>query len=128
KRAAKLKALLFKYGEIHSAKVRPIYQSEAGGRNKKIVGYTSDLADYMKRTFGVEMVFHFKGDKPPYGYTLIDHSKKTVMKGSAVMKLGQLQELGTDAGKENELSVESSAPTLKPIGRAAGLLSNFGGG
>src|SRR5699024_1672994 len=113
KRAAKLKALLFKYGQIHSGELRPVYQSEAGGRNKKIVGYSSDLADHMKRIFGVEMVFHFTGDKPPYGYTLIDHSEKTVMKGSAVMKLGLLQDIGHSAESENDLSIESSESTMK---------------
>src|SRR5699024_8079371 len=128
KRVAKLKALLHKYGKIHSGELRAVYQSEAGGRNKKIVGYSSDLADYMKRTFGVEMVFHFTGDKPPYGYTLIDHSEKTVMKGSAVMKLGLLQDIGYSAESENDLSVEPSEPTMKPVESAASLLSQFGGG
>lgn len=127
KRAVKLKALLSKYGKIHSAEIRPVYQSEAGGRNKKIIGYSSDLADYMRSAFGVEMVFHFTDNQPPYGYTLIDHSEKTVMKGSAVMKLNQLQGI-YNAPNEDLISMETSEPILRPMEGIPHLLSHFGGG
>jgi len=41
----------------------------------------------VKKKTGAELVFHSKDNKTPYGYTIIDHSRKSVMKGSAVMQL-----------------------------------------
>ena len=41
----------------------------------------------VKKKTGAELVFHSKDNKMPYGYTIIDHADKTVMKGSAVMQL-----------------------------------------
>lgn len=41
----------------------------------------------VKKKTGAELVFHSKDNKMPYGYTIIDHSGKAVMKGSEVMPL-----------------------------------------
>lgn len=41
----------------------------------------------VKKKTGAELVFHSKDSEVPYGYTIIDHSRKTVMKGSEVMHL-----------------------------------------
>ncbi|UZS00002.1 relaxase/mobilization nuclease domain-containing protein [Chondrinema litorale] len=50
-----------------------------------------ELVDFMKKKFGIDIVFHSaKGQDKPYGYTIIDHSKKEVIKGSQVMKLSLL--------------------------------------
>jgi hypothetical protein len=70
KRVKQLKALLAKY--------RP-------GLEEK------ELRALLQTRFGVELVFHqAKGKDTPYGYTLIDHAKKQVLKGSQVMKLSEL--------------------------------------
>ncbi|MEH3115737.1 relaxase/mobilization nuclease domain-containing protein [Pedobacter terrae] len=51
---------------------------------------TSELQEFSrvaKNRTGAELIFHSKDSEIPYGYTLIDHSRKTVMKGSEVMHL-----------------------------------------
>ena len=50
-----------------------------------------ELKALLQTKFGVELVFHqAKGKDTPYGYTLIDHARKQVLKGSQVMKLSEL--------------------------------------
>ncbi|WP_230145095.1 MULTISPECIES: relaxase/mobilization nuclease domain-containing protein [unclassified Pedobacter] len=46
-----------------------------------------DFSIMVKKKTGAELIFHSKDNKIPYGYTIIDHSCKTVMKGSEVMHL-----------------------------------------
>ncbi|MDQ0965421.1 uncharacterized DUF497 family protein [Flavobacterium sp. W4I14] len=41
----------------------------------------------VKKKTGAELIFHSKDNKIPYGYTIIDHPGKSVMKGSEVMHL-----------------------------------------
>lgn len=41
----------------------------------------------VKKKTGAELVFHSKDSEVPNGYTIIDHSSKTVMKGSEAMHL-----------------------------------------
>jgi hypothetical protein len=66
--------------------------------HKYSVGLSEDkLAALMKEKFGVGLVFHRKaGMERPYGYTVIDHTSKTVFKGSQLMKLGELISAGQD--------------------------------
>ena len=50
-----------------------------------------ELQKLMKDKFGVDLVFHTgKGHTTPYGYTIIDHANKSVLKGSEVMDLKQI--------------------------------------
>ena len=41
------------------------------------------------------MIYHASGDKPPYGYTIIDHATKMVVKGGEVMSLKELLDIPT---------------------------------
>src|SRR5690606_7034811 len=50
-------------------------------------GYTSALADFLREKFGLHVIFLGKGEKPPYGYTLIDHAGKAIYKGGEIMPL-----------------------------------------
>ena len=48
-----------------------------------------ELRSMMKKKFGIDLIFHGSKDKP-YGYTIIDHQNKTVLKGGEVLKLKEL--------------------------------------
>lgn len=78
-RKIQLKAWFHKYAAAHDTTLEK-------GRK----GYQSEFAAVMKVKFGVELVFHASGDKPPYGYSVIDHSGKNVFKGGEIMPLKEL--------------------------------------
>jgi len=69
KRRKQLRAILLKYRDMTANK--------------------EELRSMMKQKFGIDLVFHGSKDKP-YGYTIIDHQNKTVLKGSEVLKLKEL--------------------------------------
>jgi hypothetical protein len=65
--------------------------------------YQSAFSAYMKETLGIELMFHASGDKPPYGYTVIDHAKRYVFKGGDIMPLKELLGIKTDVAGEAEI-------------------------
>ena len=69
KRQRQLRAILLKYRDMSADK--------------------EELKSTMKQKFGIDLIFHGSKDKP-YGYTIIDHQSKTVLKGSEVLKLKEL--------------------------------------
>ena len=69
RRRKQLRAILLKYRDMTADK--------------------EELHQLMKQKFGVDLVFHGSKDKP-YGYTIIDHQSKTVLKGGDVLKLKDL--------------------------------------
>lgn len=77
-RIRQIRAIIEKYRASHNPSV---YRTE--------IGYTSTLATFLQEKFGLQVSFHGKGDKPPYGYTLIDHSGKAVYKGGDIMPLAE---------------------------------------
>lgn len=78
-RIRQIRAIIEKYRMIHNPS---LYRTETG--------YTSALATFLQQKFGLQLLFHSKGDKPPYGYTMIDHSGKAVYKGGEIMPLAEL--------------------------------------
>jgi len=51
----------------------------------------SQFQNFMRENFGVEVIFHTAaGQTAPYGYTVIDHTHKLVMKGGEIMPLEAL--------------------------------------
>jgi len=102
KRQLQLKAIFSKYSQIHSPKPLPIYEKLPGGGNGKTISYGSELSNYLKTTFGIQLLYHFSKDKPPYGYTIIDHADKEVFKGSEVMKLKEMIDLELESNKHSE--------------------------
>ncbi len=78
-RKFQLKAFFCKYAAAYDT-----------GIDKKHGVYTSAFAACLKEKFGIELVFHASGDKPPYGYTVIDHAEKQVFKGGEIMALKEL--------------------------------------
>ena len=78
-RKTQLKALFHKYAAVYSTSL-----------NKERTAYASEFSARLKEKFGIDLVFHASGDKPPYGYTIIDHATKTVFKGGEIMPLKEL--------------------------------------
>ena len=78
------------------------YQDKA--RNRQLRAYLKKYRDVcankeelqkeMKKSFGVDVVFFGKKDKP-YGYMLIDHANKTVIHGARVLAVEELLDFAT---------------------------------
>ncbi|MCY0979265.1 relaxase/mobilization nuclease domain-containing protein [Chryseobacterium wangxinyae] len=107
KRAKQIKAILSKYKELYSNKVFKVedkrYQESMlpkenlreNDSNMKIA-FESELQKKLKDVFGIDMVFHQKEDKNPFGYTVIDHKTGKVYKGSDIMKINEVFEFTSD--------------------------------
>jgi len=92
KRKEQLKQIFEKYKPITDSRIQAIREDLPGGEKGKVIGYTSELSEKLSSSFGLQFVFHFKGDKPPYGYTILDHSTKEVFKGGDIMSLTKFME------------------------------------
>nr|WP_181718655.1 relaxase/mobilization nuclease domain-containing protein [Pedobacter sp.]QJS06234.1 relaxase/mobilization nuclease [Pedobacter sp.] len=88
-RIFQLREIIEKYKATANSEIRPVYEPNKNFELKKLQGYTSDLAELLKQKFRIDIIFHGKNGMQPYGYTLIDHSKRTVFKGGDVMPLSR---------------------------------------
>lgn len=100
-RRAQLKAIFHKY--------QPEYDTSLVAGNKI---FRSDFSQFLHEQFGLELVFHASGDKPPYGYTVIDHSQQRVFKGSELMKLSEMLGTVTEPQALQRTAAEQSAKKL----------------
>lgn len=89
KRLEQLGAIIEKYRPDFNPELFPETSKLAGGGVGKTTGYNSELAGMLQRDFGLQIFFHAKDGKLPYGYTVIDHAKKAVYKGGALMPLSE---------------------------------------
>lgn len=91
-RMSQLKTLFHKYASLYSPELKWEGKPLPGGGNSTKEGrLASEFSNYMKAKFGVELIFHRKGDhERPYGYSVIDHSHKQVYKGGQIMGLDDL--------------------------------------
>jgi hypothetical protein len=109
KKAKQIKAILSKYKELYSNKVfkvednrkneavLPKEKTTDGGNDSKMkTAFESELQKKLKDVFGIDMVFHHKEDKNPFGYTVIDHKTGEVYKGSDIMKMNEVFEFTSD--------------------------------
>lgn len=101
-RLSQIRAIFHRYKFIHDPSVRTLYRANPGGERTIDVGYTSDLAELFKSKFGIQILFHGKPGKPPYGYTVIDHACRNIYKGGDLMPLLEF------------ISVNNSDKTLEP--------------
>ncbi len=111
KRVNQLKAWLLKYRDICASK--------------------EELQEIMKKKFGIDLVF-FGGKDNPRGYFVVDHPKKQVTKGSAVMKLSALLQFETaeEKMKRVEAFVDAqleSNPRMTPLELGELLKKHYGG-
>ena len=89
KRLEQLRAIIEKYRPDFNPELFPETSKLAGGGEGKTTGYNSELAGMLQRDFGLQIFFHAKDGKQPYGYTVIDHAKKAVYKGGDLMPLAE---------------------------------------
>ena len=89
KRLEQLRAIIEKYRPDYNPALFPETSKLAGGGEGKTTGYNSELAGMLQRDFGLQIFFHAKDGKQPYGYTVIDHAKKAVYKGGDLMPLAE---------------------------------------
>ena len=61
------------------------------------VKHRPDFKEYLSDTHQVELTFHAAEGKQPYGYSIIDHGQKQVLKGSEVMPLKELLAVHTES-------------------------------
>lgn len=102
-RLSQIRAIFHRYKLAHDPSVRTLYQENPGGERTFDVGYTSNLAELFKSKFGIQIHFHGKAGKPPYGYTVIDHACRSIYKGGDLMPLSEF------------ISANNSDKTLKPV-------------
>jgi len=119
-RRQQLKQIFEKYRTITDAKAYPIMEKLSGGGQGRVLGYSSLLCEKISSSFGLQFVFHYKDNKPPYGYTIIDHSGKNVFKGSEIMVLGKFMEMPSGAqadriaGENPDIKIVSSQSHFAP--------------
>ncbi len=91
--------LILKYKEKYSSHL--INTSYANNPSAERT-YSSALTQSLFKNEGLQFrFFTSKGHDQPYGYIIIDHNNKCVLKGSEVMNLGQLiGKIQEDKGKE----------------------------
>lgn len=102
RRIRQIRAIFSKYRQLYSNKVFRVddYRKQEAmlpieklkDHWKPEIEYESELQKKLRDSFGIDIVFHHKDDRMPFGYTLIDHKTATVYKGSEIMKMGELFE------------------------------------
>lgn len=68
-----------------------------------------ELAEVMRKKFGIELVFFGKSDSP-YGYMIIDHNKKSVINGGRIYPIKELLDFST--ADERFSRIEAQIDTL----------------
>jgi hypothetical protein len=117
-RLAQLRAITERYRASHDPSAIPVSPPLPGGKAVKSTGYNSELADMLASMIGVQVLFHGQPGKPPYGYTLIDHAKKTVYKGRELMPIAEFIMPAESRLTESEQPVPETAEpnvTISPI-------------
>jgi hypothetical protein len=99
-RISQLRAIIEKYRLKVNPSIYTVTHDLPGGKTKILIGYSSKLAEMLKAKFGVQIQFHAKDDKPPYGYTILDHAQKAVFKGGEVMSLKEFTDPLQPGAKE----------------------------
>ena len=72
---------------------------------------------------GAELVFHAKDERQPYGYTIIDHASKSVLKGSEVMPIREIMKSIEKTDQGAALPMEYRISFADPRAEADYLLS-----
>jgi len=113
KRIKQIKAFIDKYKDLYSNKVFKVIDDrvQQGLYERNIlpqepippkIEYVSELQEKLRQIFGIDIVFHFKDDKQPFGYTLIDNKNQQVYKGSEIVKMKDIFDFTEDSVDKKE--------------------------
>lgn len=95
KRVAQVKQLFEKYKSGYDTSLKWVGEKRPGRTASSSQGkYTSIFAEHMKKKFGLELVYHRSKNKNVYSYTIFDHNKRQVYKGSEILDLKHLLQSG----------------------------------
>jgi len=111
-RLAQLRAVFAKYRSQYDPAIVHVPAQLPGNRPSAPSGYTSAMAQMLSGKFGVQIIFHGKDGKPPYGYTVIDHSRKMVYKGKDLMPLAEFIAPSQDISEISD-KADRTEPTEK---------------
>jgi hypothetical protein len=104
-RISEVRAIFNKYAQQYSTALSLEKIALPSGIDKPGTQFVSDFSEYLKQKHGLVLIFHSSAQKPPYGYSVIDHSGKAVYKGSEIIPLKALLAIEAKTGnreKENE--------------------------
>lgn len=77
------RALHFKSNEC-----QPMHKRGYNGGQGKLIGFRSDLSDFLKDEYQIEVCYHFSGNEIS-GFTLLDHKNKHVFSGEEIIQLNR---------------------------------------
>lgn len=96
---SQIRAIIKKYSEIYSnttfkviddRKQKDLYEKDSNAEVK--IEWESELQKKLRDMFGIDIIFHHKGELTPFGYTIIDNKSKSIFKGSEILKMNQVFE------------------------------------
>jgi hypothetical protein len=108
-RISQLRAIVERYRQRYSGEVYPISKPLPGGVAGPAITYSSKLTEVLQQKFGVQILYHGAPGKPPYGFSVIDHKEKMVLKGKELM---DIKALIAPARDQAELVQEQKAHVL----------------
>ena len=113
KRIKQIEAFMDKYKELYSNKVFRVIDDrvQQGLYERNIlpqdpispqIEYASELQEKLRQIFGIDIVFHFRDDKQPFGYTVIDNKNQQIYKGSEIAKMKDIFDFTEDSINKKE--------------------------
>lgn len=98
-RKKQIRAIIRKYVGIYSNKAfkviddrkqKDLYEKDSNAEVK--IEWESELQKKLRDMFGLDIIFHHKGELAPFGYTVIDNKSKSIFKGSEILKIKEIFE------------------------------------
>ncbi|WP_457272289.1 relaxase/mobilization nuclease domain-containing protein [Pedobacter sp. UYEF25] len=105
RRATQLGSIFEKYVLAYNTEPLPKTIALPSGLKKNTDEYTSDFSEFIKQKFGIELIYHGKDGKSPYGYSIIDHAEQNVFKGGEVITLKELLNVNSKSEQERTSKV-----------------------
>lgn len=99
-RKRQIRAIIKKYSEIYSNTTFKVVddrkqkglKEEVNSQSNTTIEWESELQKKLRDMFGIDIIFHHKGELTPFGYTIIDNKSKSIFKGSEIIKMNQVFE------------------------------------